>query len=320
MQDQDDDKIETVQNNVPIAVKRPPGRPKKTTGCTTIYSAKKGIIVLPGDDNHHIEFSYNKPTNFKKIWLFLKQMAIEKVQMVFSKDHIKILCVDHHKKNNIQIKIDCTNVTSYFCQEDLDIGLSCKNLGMVLSTIDNKTHNNILFLSIKDDIQKNIHVILKNAEEDVEDSHKIELIGEYDRMSDLDKFDDDDYKIKFQLKGNYFKSLVTNVKTFTDQVAIRQDDPNDNLYFEYVEHEKKIKSNTCLKNKKAIKLISNLKEDESFHIDVKIDYIKPISNTVLSDDIIIYADENKPLKFIINLDESIQIVILTNIIDNRSKV
>ena len=46
-------------------------------------------------------------------------------------------------------------------------------------------------------------------------------------------------------------------------------------------------------------------------------YVKPISSALLSDTIEIYADENKPLKFIIQMDESIDVVILTDIIDNR---
>ncbi len=89
-----------------------------------------------------------------------------------------------------------------------------------MSTID-KTYNSLVILSNKDSIQKNIQIILKN-DIDIDETHKIELIGEYDHFDHLkDQFDDNDYRIKFNLPGKYFKKTISDIKSFSDQMAIR---------------------------------------------------------------------------------------------------
>lgn len=147
------------------------------------------------------------------------------------------------------------------------------------------------------------------------------MIGEYDKTSNDAKFVDEDYKIKFKLSGKYFKKMISDVKTFSDILNIRQDDKDDNLMMEYIKHDKKVKSLHIMKNSAAIDLRSTLTKDETFRTSVKIDYIKPLSSALLADNIEIYADEVKPLKFIIDLnDKCIQIVILTDIIDQRTEI
>ena len=274
--------------------------------------------MTPSDAEHYIEFLYDKPLIFKKLWQFFKLLACDKLHLSFMKDCIIIYCHDHHKKSYIRVKINCNEVNHYYCERELDIGLLCKNPELIMSTID-KSYNSILFLSTHDNIQKNIEIVLKN-EIDIEETHKIELIGEYDKNNNDKKFLDEDYKIKFKLNGKYFKKMISDIKTFSDILNIRQDDKDESLMIEYIKHDKKIKSNHVMKNSEAINLRSALTEDETFRTSVKVDYIKPLSSALLAESIEIYADEIKPLKFIINLDEKcIQICILTEIIDQRSE-
>lgn len=274
--------------------------------------------MTPSDAEHYIEFLYDKPLIFKKLWQFFKLLACDKLHLSFMKDCIIIYCSDHHKKSHIRVKIDCNEVNHYYCEKELDIGLLCKNPELIMGTID-KSYNSILFLSTHDNNQKNIEIVLKN-DIDIEETHKIELIGEYDKTNNDEKFLDEDYKIKFKLNGKYFKKMISDVKTFSDILNIRQDDKDENLMIDYIKHDKKIKSQHIMKNSAAINLRSALGEDETFRTSIKIDYIKPLSSALLSESIEIYADEIKPLKFIINLDEKcIQICILTDIIDQRSE-
>lgn len=309
----DDDKIEDLDQK---KVQRKPGRPRKNL--VKLPKPRNGIVLSPSDAKHYIEFLYDKPLIFKKLWQFFKLLACDKLHLSFLKDSIIIYCSDHHKKSHIRVKINCNEVNHYYCEKELDIGLLCKNPELIMGTID-KSYNSILFLSTQDNIQKNIEIILKN-DIDIEENHKIELIGEYDKSNNDAKFIDEEYKIKFKLSGKYFKKMISDVKTFSDILNIRQDDREDNLMFEYIKHDKKIKSLHIMKNSDAINLRSTLEEDETFRTSVKLDYIKPLSSALLAESIEIYADENKPLKFIINLDDKcIQICILTDIIDQRSE-
>lgn len=301
-----------------VKVKRAPGRPCKKVPLQN-PKPRKGIVKDPSDERHSMEFLYDKPLVFKKLWQFFKNMAVEKIHMSFLKDSVLIYCHDHHKKNKIRVNIDCSMINHYFCEKEMDIGLLCSNPELIMKTID-KTNTSILILSAKGSTQNSVNIVLKN-ELDIEETHKVQLIQYHvdDIENSKTKFMDDDYMIKFKLQGKYFKKMITDIKSFSNQITIRKDGPgkNENLVFEYTNNDKKINSSHSIKNSTAISLVDNMKEDDTFRTSFKIDYVKPISSALLTEYINIYSDENKPLKFIIQMDEAIQIVILTDIIDNR---
>ena len=307
---------ETTEETPAKVVHRRPGRPLKTK--PNLPRPRLGVVDKASDESHYVEFLYDKPIIFKKLWQFFKLMAVDKIHMSFMKDSVGIYCVDHLNKSQIQVKIDCNNVNHYFCDKELDIGLSSKNIEIIMGTID-KTYNSILFLSTKDNIQKNIQVVLKNNT-DAKEMHKIELIGDYNRISNNANFVDEDYMIKFKLTGKYFKKMISDIKSFSDQITIKKDGPDENLVFEYIKNDKKIKSTHTMENNSAISLRDSLGPDDTFRTSFKVDYVKPISQAYLDETIEIYSDENKPLKFIIQMDEAIKVTILTQIIDYRADV
>jgi hypothetical protein len=112
--------------------------------------------------------------------------------------------------------------------------------------------------------------------------------------------------------------MISDIKSFSDIITIRQDSNKDPLVFEYMKSDRKIKSYNIVRNNNIIKFESKLLEGETFRISFKIDYVKPISSALLSDNIIIYANENKPLMFSTMMDKNtIEVKILTEIIDDR---
>jgi hypothetical protein len=295
--------------------KKRPGRPRKTP--LREPRPRNGIVSTPKDNSNFIEFLYDKPLIFKKLWQYFKLMAVDKIQIIFRKDEIIIWSEDHHKKSKMRIKILANKVNHYYCSEELDIGMLCKNPELIMNTID-KTYTSILFLSKNSYTQKDIRIILNN-EIEIDESHRIELIGEYDKISNEKQFIDNDYTIKFELPGRYFKKMISDIRAFSDQITIRQDGPDEPLIFEYMKTDKKIKSYHIVRNNSTIKFKSSLGEDDTFRVSFKIDYVKPISSALLSENIIIYAHENKPLMFSILMDKgTLELKILTEIIDDRN--
>jgi hypothetical protein len=292
------------------------GRPKRTP--VVLPKPKLGIMDKPSDSSHFIEFLYDNPTAFKKIWAFFKSMNVEKIHMLFTKDSINIYCTDEYGKSHIHVSIDCRQVNHYYCEKDLDVGILCKNLELIMNTI-NKTCTSLLIISTRDNQQRNIEIVLTN-ELEIEETHRVELIGEYDRTTNNARFLNDDYTIKFELTGTYFKKMIADIKSFSDQITIKKDGPDDPLIFEYIKTDKKIKSHHSIKDGKKISLVDKLGPDDTFRISFVIDYVKPISNSILHNSIGIYAREEHPLKFVIPMDPAIKIVILTDIIDYRSAI
>jgi hypothetical protein len=297
-----------------IINKKKPGRPRKTP--LREPRPRNGIVESPKDDSNFIEFLYDKPAIFKKIWQYYKLMAVDNIQIIFRKTEVIFWSEDHHKKSKMRIRIDVDKINHYYCADDLDIGMSCKNPELIMNTID-RTYTSILFLSKMNYIQKDLRVILNN-EIEIDESHRIELIGEYNKISNEDQFNDTEYTIKFELPGRYFKKMISDIRGFTDQVTIRQDGPDEPLIFEYMKNDKKIQSYNIVRNNKTIKFQSKLTGDDTFRVSFKIDYVKPISSALLSENIIIYAHENKPLMFVIAMDKDVvDLCILTEIIDGR---
>jgi hypothetical protein len=297
--------------------KKKPGRPRKTP--LREPRPRNGIVKEAKDESNFIEFLYDKPLIFKKLWQYFKLMAVEKIQIIFRKNEVILWSEDHHKKSTMRIKIDVNKVNHYFCSEELDIGILCKNPELIMGTID-KTYTSILFLSKINYIQKDIRIILNN-EIEIDESHRIELIGEYDKLTNENKFTDEDYTLKFTLPGRYFKKMISDIRAFSDQITIRQDGPNEPLIFEYIKNDKKIKSHHIVRNNKTINFTSKLTEDDSFRVGFKIDYVRPISSSLLSENITIYAHENKPLMFSILMDkDTVELKILTEIIDDRNNI
>lgn len=296
------------------ATKKGPGRPRKTPKKEPI--ARKGISKVPSNADDHIEFLYDQPVLLKKIFQFFKSLAAAQIQVMFRPKDIVFYAEDHHKKSKIYVKIDASKINHYYCKSTLDIGISSKEMELILNKVD-KEYNNIIILSLIGSTQRNITLILENDIQ-IDEVHTIDLIGQYNKMENEEDFIDEGHVIKFQLPSKYFKKTIGDIKTMSSQLSITQEDNESPLLFEYLTHNKKIQSKHTVKDSNKIKLSSNLEAGESFRVDVKIDYIKPISAAQIADSVMILTDENKAFMTKAYIDnQTIEIKTLTEIIDDR---
>lgn len=299
-----------------VPTKKKPGRPRKNP--IRAPKPRNGIMDKATNENNYVEFIYDKPMIFRKTWGHYKAMAVEKLQFIFRPTELVISGEDHHKKSRMRNSIKTNGVNHYYCEGVLDIGIMCSDLEKIMSTID-KTCSSIMFISKRGHTQKTIKIVLTNDLE-IEKNHIVELIGDYPKLDNEEAFLDTGYPIKFELPGRYFKKMVSDIRGFSEQITIRQDSSENPLIFEYITKDKKIKSEDIVKNGKIIKFQSNISADDIFRVSLKIDYIKPISSSLLADSIVICAHEAKPLMFIIGIDQNIvDIRILTEIIDERTR-
>lgn len=299
-----------------LKAKRPPGRPRKTP--LKKPEPLNGISDIPLSESNFTEFKYDRPAIFKKIWQHLKLMAVGRLQLIFKKDCVIMWGRDHHKMSQLRIDIDTSNINHYYINGEVDIGVTCKNLEIVMTKVD-KTYSSIGFLSKVGQTQDNLRVILKNAMQ-IDEMHKVKLVGDYDRMEDGDMFlNESAYTLKFTLPGKYFKKMLTDIKNFSTQVAICQDGPDKPLTFEYLTSNKQVEGRNVVRVSEKIKFVSKLKPGETFRCAFKVEAVRPISSALLSELITIHAHESLPLLFTVKMDStsSITIRILTDIIDDR---
>jgi hypothetical protein len=305
------------QNNLNSGdhIKKGPGRPRKTPKKEP--SQRKGIALNPFSADHHIEFLYDQPIIFKKLSQFFKLMASQTLQIVFRKNDIIIYTSDHHQKSKIRVRIDTTKLNHYYIKEITDIGLLTKYLELLFNKVD-KDYSDLLILSNIGETQKSLNLVFNNDMQ-VNENHTIDLIGIYNKMENENEFIDENYTIKLDMPGKYFKKIINDIKFMSNEISIYQNTVDSPLVMGYINADRKIRSEHFIKSNAKIKLKSYLHENKSFRANLKIDYIKPISSSQLSENIQWFLDENKGsmIKAIID-NGTIEIKIKTEIIDERN--
>lgn len=291
--------------------KRGPGRPKKTPKRAAL--PKTGISNAPLYINNNVlEFTYDKPIVFKKLWTYFKAMAIEKILTIFRPNEVIFYGEDHYKKSQMRVHINVHKINHYYLKDEFNINLVNKKLELIMSTID-KTYNSVIFMSKSTSVGQNIKIVLNNDVDIAEEYHTIELTNNNLVMKDESLFLDEDYPIKFELPARYFKKMISDVRSFSDELSIKQEGQSQPLVFEYVTADKKIRSENIVKNNKNIKFTSKIAKNNIFKTTFKVDYVKPVSSALLADSITIYASEEKQLMFKIDIDDAIDLRILTDI-------
>jgi hypothetical protein len=297
-----------------VVKKKGPGRPRNTPKKEPI--PKKGITDNPEDDENVIEILYAMPLIFKKIIAFFKSLAAAEIQIIFRPTEIIFYAQDHLKKSRIRVRVDTAKLHHYYCRNIVNIGVNCKDLELVLNKVD-KDYNSIIILSVEGSTQKSITLILENDME-IDEIHTIGLIGQYDQIVNEREFTDEDYTVRFKYPCKYFRKTIADIKTMSSRMFITQETCDDPLEIGYRSKNKKVRSKHTAKDPEKISLESRLRPGDSFRVDVKVAYIKPISSAQVSDEIWIYVDENKSFmtKALID-DGTIEIKTLTEIIDER---
>ena len=299
-------------SNTNPQVKRSVGRPRLIQRIDPL--PKLGILNNPSNEDNLVELSYDNVSIFKKIFNLLKTMNVKEINIQFNSNYTKIFGIDHLEKNLIHIKIDSNKLNHYYCEHPINITLDPKNLDKITQKID-KHYSLFSIILKKKSYRNNIIIILNNKILSIDESHIINLIEtnvDYETFNDK-SVDYNLYPLKFELTGKYFKKLINDVSTFSEIFTIEKVN-NNPLQFIYKNINNTIKGFNICKDSSKIKLQSSLSENDIFSVSVRIDYIKALSNSLLSEKIKIYADSENDLVFNLLIDNgSFEIIIYTSI-------
>jgi hypothetical protein len=298
----------------PVAVKKGPGRPRKVPKKDPIE--RKGIMLTPTGEDSIVEFLYDSPMYLRKAILFFKSLAAANIQMLFLPDRLVMYAPDHYNKTLICVTFFTSKINKYYCKHPLNIGASTKDLEAITASID-KDYSSVILLLTDGSAQKNLTVILENDIR-IDETHTIDLIAQYDQLTNEADFLDENYTIQFEWPSKYFRKTIGDIKSISKTLSIVQVSESSPLEIQYISSNKKIHSTHIVRNPERIKLVSTLTNDESFRVGVSIDFIKPISSAHIADEIMILVDEKKRLMTKAYIDDgTIEIKTLTEIIDDR---
>lgn len=292
--------------------KRSVGRPRLIQRVDPL--PKLGIVNNPNNNENLVELSYDNVSIFKKLFSLLKLMNVKEINIHFNINYTKIYGIDHLEKNLINIKINSDKLNHYYCEYPINITLDPKNLDKITQKID-KNYNLFSMILKKNTYRNNLIIILNNKTLSIDESHIINLIeNDVDLHALYDKsLDYNLYPLKFELPGKYFKKLINDISIFSELFTIEKINKHP-LQFIYKNMNNTIKGYNICKDNAKIKLESNLNDTDIFSVSIRIDYIKALSNSLLSEKIKIYADNEKDLIFNLLIDSGVfEVIIYTTI-------
>lgn len=303
-------------NEIKAVVKRnTPGRPRLDKNKKSL--TKEGVVSETIIKNSIMELTHDNPYAFKKIFTLFDLLNIKDIRIEFRERHVYIKTCDYLEKNNILLKIDCSKVVRYYCKHSFDIHLDPKNIQNVIKKLD-KQYTTISFISYESSFTNDIILLFYRDDIKMHEKHTITLIDNNcidNKRNDM-KYDLSykNYLIDFTLNSKIFKKIINDINIFSDVLTIHKTF-NSKLTIEYSSSDNTIKSKNLFENDDNIKLRSNLIENQIFSVSTKIEYIKPISSALISDNIVTYLDPNKNIVFNIQIDNSVfDLLIYTHII------
>lgn len=290
----------------PVIQKKKPGRPRNKPLKKPLK--RNGISENPINKENCVEMIYDMPSVFKRIFTLFKSMAVKEICIEFKENTIDIITTDHLKKSHIKVVIKCEKINHYYCKEPIKSYLNPKNMEKIIQVLD-KNYMSIAFVLKTITNRSTLNIIFKNDIK-IDEYREIDLIQASNIAYDV-SFDSTNYPIKFILPGKYFKKFTNDISSFSDTLTINKIG-SSSLTFSYTSKDKTVKSKHIVQSPESIKLVSLISDDDIFSSSVQIDYIKPLSSSLLSDFVSISADTHKNMIFQADVDnKTIEILVNT---------
>ncbi len=277
-------------------VKRRVGRPKliKPPPSATV---KRGVVGEPTIPDNSLEFIYDEPINLKKIFTLFKLMDTRDVRMEFNLHGVRISGAGHLKHNFINLHIDSTNITQYYCRHNMVMVVDQKNLECVIQKID-KSYTNIHFIAKQSSYMKELHIVLNDDQHGIKEFHTISLLESSISADDniVDALPYETYPLSFVLPSRYFKKVISDIGRFGKDFTVERR-AGVPLAFPYDSNSNTLEVNHMFTNPELFKVKSSLVDNEFISTTVRIEYIQSLATSLLSDEISVYVDHENMMVF-----------------------
>lgn len=295
--------------NVAQRPKRPVGRPKMIKPPPQPVQ-RNGIVSAPDIPAHVLELSYDEPMNIKKIFNLFKLVDMRDIRMEFKLSGVRISGSGHLKHNFIELAIDSSKMTQYYCKHNIIMIIDQRNLEKIVQKID-KSYNSIYFIAKQDSYMKELNIVLHDQKQGIKEYHTISLLESSSSSDDnvVSSLAYNNYPLSFTLPSKYFKKIVSDISKFSQDFTIERR-PGIPLSFPYDSNSKTIEVSHVFTNPDMFKVNTNLDPEDFLSTTVRIEYIQSLANALLSDYIDVYVDRENMMVFKTNLDDSAFLLIL----------
>lgn len=271
------------------APKKRPGRPRKKQPVSDI--PKNGISKDRQLADTVVEFMYDGPELFKRIYNAFNLHSVNEIKFIFDEETITILALDHREVITLMTVIYCKKINHYFCKERHVIGLNRNNIKKFKSIT--KKHTKIDMYILEKTANSKIHFSLRDGELDSLDAIDIRTIEIPPALQDVKPISPVDYPLKFALPLKKLKDIIADVINTSDLKLCIEKNDGEPLTIFYSKEERTVDTKSIFDNERAIDLECNIEENDLFSIVIKADLIKPFANSPIGSRVEISAHKTK---------------------------
>lgn len=296
--------------------KRGPGRPRKIP--VQAPKSRDGICDTPKyNEDNNMELIYCYPLIIKKLLSFYINKS-PKMHCVFEKGGVKLLCQDKYANNTIRIYLDGKKMHRYYCKDEIEFGLALSYLEPLNKKLG-KQFGEFVWFTENYEKNKKCNIWLKwSCYKKSWNKNSYATAGQYTKIDDkpFDELNEEEYPLSFTLKSKIFKDIIDDANHHKGtHLYIKQYGKGYPLIIDYKPDHGRFESSNPFGDPDEINLKSRIGEDEIFSVAIQINHLKPISSTILSDEIEFRASKTKPLIITAYLDsKAITVKVLTNIV------
>ncbi len=298
--------------------KRPVGRPRMSKNENKTIQ-RQGIVQDPEVSDHVIEFVYDTPINFKRIFNLFKLMDTKDIKIEFKPNSVKISGVGHLQQNFIDLNIDGNKLTQYYCKHNITINLDQKNIEKIIQKID-KSYDSIYIIAKEDSYNKNISIVLNDNKQGIREYHTIYLINDIANIDDniISKLNYNQYPLSFTLPSRYFKKVINDISKFSKDFTIERR-KGIILSFPYDSNAKTIDVEHIFNNEELFNIKCSLNDSDYISTTVRIEYIQSMAASLLSEEINIFVDKQDMMVFKASIDNNtFELLLAVKIVSYRN--
>lgn len=276
-----------------VIKRRGPGRPPSKPPAPSLD--KKGVVNLPKDTNNRLEFVYSDPSIFKSLFVYFKNIKAREIHLRCSPTGLTFFARDHSKTSRIFATIPGEYINWYYCDGTFWLGINRDNIEKIFSSID-KTFFKIVLIQSYDDINS-LNIIFKDSEIEKECNYKITLSS---YMEDPDLYDSEnvlnseEFLIEFTLTAKQFKKTINDASNYSETITFEKISDNP-LQLTYARSN--ITYNEVYRSSEKIALKSNVDTNSTFRATIKLNNIKSLASSMVTDEIRILCRSDEDILF-----------------------
>jgi hypothetical protein len=283
-------------------IKRGPGRPCIDNKNRNIVPL--GICNIPENSDNLIEFKFNNPNVFKRIFTLFKAHNVSEIKLIFERENITMLGESYSKECNFRLVVDCRYVYKYYCVRPVYLLISRVLMGLIIDKIDANFYSDIQFtVPNYNEHIRSMSISLFNSNLNSVANHTLNLASiptiEVNRL-----WNKDDYRLSFQFNKKNFKKIINDIESVANKFIIEKVEGQYPLVLKYTKDCNVIE---VIESYDPVKLDleSNMTEFEIIAATLKVVNIKSIANAQIGPFVKLYIDNEKKLLIAFDLEDSV---------------